>query len=100
MPATQSTPKSRFSKRPKFPRPSTLRRPGFSELRLFSPQHFKEQLPYEGGWEALAALPKLERIEMSLNEDENGAALKRLMEAKPGLEVDGKLTRSRNYDGL
>lgn len=72
----------------------------FKKLRIFSPQQFKNQLAFEGGWDALLNVPSLERVEVSIRDDENGVALRRLLEAKPELEIDSKLTRSRNYDGL
>jgi len=70
------------------------------QLRIFSPQHFKNQLPFENGWDALLKVPSLQRIEVAVRDDENGAALKQLMSERPDLEIDPKLTRSRNYDGL
>ncbi len=72
----------------------------FPKLRIFSPQHYRNQVPYEGGWNALLEVPSLERVETSIGDDENGTALKKLLELRPGLEIDGKLTRSRNYNGL
>ncbi len=72
----------------------------FKQLKIFSPQHFRNQLPFEGGWDALLNVPKLERIEVAIGADENGAALRKLLVEKPGLEIDPTLTRSRNYDGL
>ena len=73
---------------------------GFSKLRIFSPQSFKNQLPWEKGWDALLELPALERVELFSQGDNNGDSFKRLLEAKPSLKIDGKLTRSRNYEGL
>ncbi len=72
----------------------------FPKLRIYSPQQFKNQLPYENGWDALTRVPSLERVEMSLRDDENAVALKKLREARPGLVIDPDLTRSRNYNGL
>ncbi len=72
----------------------------FDKLRIFSPQHFRNQLPYEGGWDALFHVKSLERVEMAMGDDENGRALKELLAARPGLGIDPKLTRSRNYNGL
>jgi hypothetical protein len=73
---------------------------GFEKLRIFSPQHFRNQLPYEDGWDALLEVKALERLEVEIRDDENGRALKQLLAARPGLEIDAKLTRSRNYNGL
>ena len=73
---------------------------GFQELRIFSPQSFRNQLPWEDGWDALLELPALERVELFSRGDHNGDSFKRLLKAKPGLKIDGKLTRSRNYNGL
>ncbi len=73
---------------------------GFEKLRIFSPQHFRNQLGFENGWDALLDLPSLERIEVAIKDDENGAALRELMKRNPGLEIVHKLTRSRNYEGL
>ena len=72
----------------------------FKKLKIFSPQHFKNQLPFEGGWDALLEVPKLERLEVAVRDDENGAALVTLREKKPELVIDAELTRSRNYKGL
>jgi len=72
----------------------------FPKLRIFSPQQFKEQLPYENGWDALLVLPSLERLEVRIRDDENGKALKELASQLPELEIDEALTRSRNYEGL
>ena len=73
---------------------------GFEKLRIISPQQFRNHLPFANGWDALLKLPSLERVEVEIKDDENGKALKQLLAARPGLEIDGKLTRSRNYDGL
>ncbi|MFH5802644.1 hypothetical protein [Alienimonas sp. DA493] len=73
----------------------------FPKLRIFSPQHFKNAVPYAGGWDALAAHPALERLEIAgRGAQTNAAALEELTTARPGLVVSPKLTRSRNYDGL
>lgn len=73
---------------------------GFQNLRIFSPQQFRNQLPFENGWDALLDASSLERIEVAIKDDINGSALKRLLKQKPSLEIDPKLTRSRNYGGL
>jgi len=72
----------------------------FRKLRIFSPQHFRNQLSYENGWDALLEVPSLERLEVAIKDDENGTALRKLREEHPGLVIDSRLTRSRNYDGL
>ena len=73
----------------------------FSSLRIFSPQHFKNSIPYEDGWDSLARLPGLQRLEIA---DEAAAAnaesIQRLSKERPGIVIDNELTRSRNYDGL
>lgn len=73
----------------------------FPNLRIFSPQHFKNSIPYEDGWDSLTRLPHLERLEIA---DEaaaaNAEAIRRLSKERPKLVVDDELTRSRNYDGL
>ena len=73
---------------------------GFEKLRIFSPQHFKNQVAYENGWDALLRLKSLQRVEVAIRDDDNGAALRKLLQNRPGLEIDPKLTRSRNYRGL
>jgi len=72
----------------------------FKNLRIFSPQHFRNQLPYEGGWDALLEIQSLERLEVAIKDDANGKALQRLQASRPGLTIDPKPTRSRNYNGL
>ncbi|MEQ8784830.1 MAG: hypothetical protein RIC55_00965 [Pirellulaceae bacterium] len=74
---------------------------GFTRLRIFSPQHFKNSLDYEQTWRRLAEMPSLERLEIAGDGAEaNRAALQRLKTARPDLVIDSKLTRSRNYEGL
>lgn len=72
----------------------------FPKLKIYSPQQFKEQLPYENGWDALLKVPSLQRLEMAIRDDQNGAALKQLQTERPELVIDETLTRSRNYEGL
>lgn len=74
---------------------------GFEKLRIFSPQHFKNTLPYEGGWKSLTKLPNLQRLELADDPGEsNRRAIDLLKQDKADLVVDKKLTRSRNYAGL
>ena len=70
----------------------------FKRLRIFSPQHFRNTLPFENGWDRLKDVPTLERLEVSRNLLGHSLAL--LDRFLPRLVIDGKLTRSRNYDGL
>lgn len=72
----------------------------FKRLKIFSPQQFRNQLPFTGGWDALLKVKSLERIEVVIKNDENGEALKKLREQRPSLKIEPELTRSRNYDGL
>ncbi|MEM9701970.1 MAG: hypothetical protein AAF907_05960, partial [Planctomycetota bacterium] len=73
----------------------------FPKLRIFSPQQFKNALPFADGWDALAAHPALERLEIpGAAFDANAAAVAELKAARPGLTAARDLTRSRNYDGL
>ena len=73
----------------------------FPKLRIFSPQSGKAALPYADGWETLAALPALERLEINGPlAKANAAAIEELQAARKGLVVSPNLTRSRNYDGL
>jgi hypothetical protein len=73
----------------------------FPELRIYSPQHATQSVPYEDGWEALRALPKLERLEVTDDvARSNAEAIQRLRLALPRLTVSRELTRSRNYDGI
>ncbi len=72
----------------------------FPKLEIFSPQT-QTQLQYEGGWNHLLDVPSLKRLETWCpTVGENGEAFKRLKAKRPALEIDRKLTRSRNYDGL
>ncbi len=73
---------------------------GFENLRIFSPQAFKAQITYKNGWDALTKLPALERVETRIRDDQNGESLRQLLAARPGLIIEGKLTRSRNFEGL
>lgn len=68
----------------------------FKKLRIFSPQHFKNKVPFEGGWEHLAKIPSLQRIEAKLPQD----VTEKLKALNTNLTIDSRLTRSRNYKGL
>ena len=73
----------------------------FAKLRIYSPQQYKNELPYENGWEHLLQVPALQRLEIAgSREGTNGSAMESLKRARSQLEIDGTLTRSRNYDGL
>lgn len=73
----------------------------FPKLKIYSPQQFKNRLPYQDGWEILMTLPALERLEIAgPAASANAEALKQLKQARPKLVIDSKLTRSRNYQGL
>ena len=73
----------------------------FPKLRILSPQHFKNELPFERGWDALASHDSLQRLEIAgRSATANRNAIDRLKRARPSLVVDSRLTRSRNYDGL
>ncbi len=73
----------------------------FQKLRIFSPQFFKNALPFDGGWDALGRLPNLKRLEIGGSEAAaNADAIKLLVESKPDLLVSPTLTRSRNYRGI
>lgn len=73
----------------------------FQNLQIFSPQNFKAQVAFEDGWDVLAELPKLRRLEVfGKPGDANQAAMERLVKENDGLEFGDKLTRSRNYEGL
>ncbi|KAA5540729.1 hypothetical protein FYK55_20285 [Roseiconus nitratireducens] len=73
----------------------------FQRLRIYSPQHFRNELPFEGGWDALTKLPHLERLEIESHPaSTNRTAINQLKAANPNLVVAPTLTRSRNYDGL
>ena len=73
----------------------------FPNLRIFSPQHFKNSIPYEDGWDWLARLPNLQRLEIA---DEaataNAEPIRQLVKDRLKLIVESELTRSRNYNGL
>lgn len=73
----------------------------FKQLRIFSPQHYKNELPFEQGWEHLLKLPELRRLEVAGSRaGSNALAFERLKQQRPSLVVTSTLTRSRNYDGL
>ena len=73
----------------------------FHSLRIFSPQSFKKVVPFEAGWEALIELPHLKRLEIADSaRKQNAAAIDRLEQQLPQLQVESRLTRSRNYKGL
>ena len=73
----------------------------FPKLRIYSPQQYKNQLPYENGWDQLLKVPTLQRLEIAgSREGTNGSAMESLKQARPQLEIDDTLTRSRNYNGL
>jgi len=72
----------------------------WKELRIFSPQA-NSVVPWDGGWSHLSGLKSLERLEISNGlRAKNALAIKQLLETRPRLIVDSKLTRSRNYAGL
>ncbi|MFN3151553.1 hypothetical protein [Bremerella sp.] len=74
---------------------------GFSSLRIFSPQYFKGQVAFEGGWDALVKLPQLERLEIAISEQMlNKQGIDLLHAHHQRLRVFGSYTRSRNYRGL
>jgi hypothetical protein len=74
---------------------------GFDQLRIFSPQQFKEPLPFEDGWDALLDVRALERLEgLDAQDARLGDAARALVSARPGLTITRSLTRSRNYRGL
>lgn len=78
---------------------SSLR--SYPRLRIFSPQSIKQGIAFEGGWDALAKLPHLERLEIAAAARvKNAAALEQLQQQCPKLRIDSRLTRSRNYQGL
>jgi len=69
-------------------------------LRIFSPQA-DSMVAWDGGWNHLADLKALERLEMSKGlRAKNMSAIEQLLRTCPKLVVDDKLTRSRNYAGL
>lgn len=73
----------------------------FKQLRIFSPQSFKAQVSYDDGWNALAEMPSLRRLEIFGDPgDTNREAIQRLAQDDSRIVVDDKLTRSRNYNGL
>jgi hypothetical protein len=73
----------------------------FEKLRIFSPQQFKNTIPYENGWKSLTRLPNLQRLEVADDPGEgNRRGIEQLKEENADLVVEDKLTRSRNYDGL
>ena len=73
----------------------------FQRLRIFSPQSFRHEVSFEGGWDALISLPRLERLEIAdSSRKQNAQAIDQLRERRPALKVDSRLTRSRNYEGL
>lgn len=73
----------------------------FHRLRIFSPQSFKKVVPYRAGWDALIALPRLKRLEITdASRKQNAAAVSRLQQQLPKLQIESRLTRSRNYKGL
>ena len=73
----------------------------FEGLRIFSPQSFKQAVPYSTGWDALISLPQLERVEIADSDQrQNADAIERVKQQRPKLRFDSRLTRSRNYEGL
>ena len=73
----------------------------FRTLRIFSPQSFKAQVDYDGGWSSLSTLSKLKRLEIFGNPGEgNKTAIEQLKMSRLDLIVSKDLTRSRNYNGL
>jgi len=75
--------------------------PEFQQLGIFRPQSFKAQVSYDDGWNALADIPRLRRLEIFGDPgDTNREAIKQLEQDNPRIVVDDKPTRSRNYNGL
>ena len=73
----------------------------FRKLKIFSPQQFRDAIPYKSGWDSLASLPALRRLEIAGSAAAaNREQLKLLCKERPNLVVDSRLTRSRNYNGL
>lgn len=73
----------------------------FRRLRIFSPQSFKDQIDFDDGWNSVAELPNLRRLEVFGNPGAgNLTAIEQLKEVHGELIVGKDLTRSRNYDGL
>lgn len=73
----------------------------FPKLKIYSPQQFKNRLPYAGAWDVLLTLPALERLEIAgPAASANAEAMNQLKQARPKLVIDSQLTRSRNYQGL
>lgn len=73
----------------------------FPKLRIYRPQQYKNELPYENGWDHLLQVPALQRLEVAGSRaGTNGSAMESLKQARSQLEIDGTLTCSRNYDGL
>lgn len=73
----------------------------FGSLRIFSPQSFKGGIPFENGWDALLALKHLKRLEISdAARRQNANAIESVKDRRPSLNIDARLTRSRNYKGL
>ena len=73
----------------------------FANLRIFSPQQFKNSIPYEDGWNSLEQLPELQRLEIGgESASANAESIRRFSRQCPRVIVDKELTRSRNYDGL
>lgn len=74
---------------------------GYKRLRIYSPQQFRNEVAFEGGWDVFAALPRIERLEIeSRPASLNRNAITALKMVKPDLVVAPDLTRSRNYQGL
>ncbi|MEM9369142.1 MAG: hypothetical protein AAGD07_24435, partial [Planctomycetota bacterium] len=74
---------------------------GFQHLSIFSPQSFTGAVPFADGWDALSAIPNLERLELADSaRKRNAVALEQLLQKRPTLHIDSRLTRSRNYKGL
>lgn len=73
----------------------------FRNLKIFSPQQFRNEVASDLGWESLASLPNLQRLEISnAAAKKNDKGISRLKKVRPRLTIDPRLTRTRNYDGL
>lgn len=73
----------------------------FPNLQIFSPQSFKQPVPFQSGWDVLVSLSQLERLEIAKSaRKQNAHAIDQLLQQRPKLRVDSRLTRSRNYKGL
>ncbi|MEZ6129470.1 MAG: hypothetical protein R3C59_12370 [Planctomycetaceae bacterium] len=66
----------------------------FPKLRIYSPQQYKNQLPYKNGWHHLLKVPTLQRLEIAgSREGTNGSAMESLKQARLQLEINEPLGR-------